>query len=134
MGWQRELEPGAALREIVQQATAALVSMDAVRLEELAQCCADLNREIEQTGKIADAALALRGAECELKLLDRVLYETRANLTVLSRLHAIRLCEAEEARLQALARSARHTPNGQASALPQPVLPQPERMVDYGDN
>jgi hypothetical protein len=94
MEWQEELQPGEALREIVQQATAALISMDAKRLEELARCCADLNREIETTERAAETAVSLRHVANDVKLLGRVLYETRANLTVLSRLHVIRMREA----------------------------------------
>jgi hypothetical protein len=51
--WQEQLRPGAALQEIVQQATAALIVMDAERLEELARCCADLNRDIEDAERFA---------------------------------------------------------------------------------
>ena len=87
--WQEQLRPGVALRGIVQQATAALVAMDAARLEELAQCCVDLNRELEKTG-IPDAAGDLRASENDLKLLNRVLFETRANLAVFSQLQLMR--------------------------------------------
>ena len=96
MAWQEQMRPGVALRDIVQQATAALVAMDAERLEELARCCADLNREIEARSEMAETVVALRDVRKDLKLLNRVLYETRANLTVLSRLHTIRMQEAEE--------------------------------------
>jgi hypothetical protein len=126
--WQEQLRPGVALREIVQQATTALISMDAKRLEELAKCCADLNREIESSGEIAEAALALRDAENDVKLLGCVLYETRANLTVLSRLHAIRLREAGALR--------RRFADGHAPYAVETVagLNGMERTVDYGDN
>ena len=119
--WQEQLKPGVALRQIVQQATAALVSMDAERLEELARCCADLNREVELSGDAADAALALREVENDVNLLGRVLYETRANLTVLSRLHALRLREAGAVRAPFEAEASR----GLSSV---------ERKSDYGDN
>lgn len=127
VGWQEQLRPGIALREIVQQATAALVSMDAERLEELAKCCADLNREIELSGQTAEAALALQEAGNDVKLLDCILYETRANLTVLSRLHALRLREAGALRRRY---GDRLTPYG-AQALD--GLNSAER-ADYGDN
>jgi hypothetical protein len=106
VGWREQLRPGVALREIVAQATASLIAMDTERLEELARCCADLNRG---SGDVhiaefhsGDAANADANSESrhdleqmamDLRLLDRVLFETRANLTVLSRLHAIRLRE-----------------------------------------
>lgn len=124
--WQEQLKPGVALRQIVQQATAALVSMDAGRLEELAMCCADLNREIELSGETAEAALALREAKNDVNLLGCVLYETRANLTVLSRLHALRLHEAGA--LRGSYRDLR-TP---AEAIQ--GLSRVERKADYGDN
>lgn len=126
--WQEQLRPGLALRQIVQQATAALISMDTERLEELARCCADLNREIERNGETAEAALALRDAEGDMKLLGRVLYETRANLTVLSRLHAIRLQESMGSR----------SPRAGAPALAALVWTDlaggEERTAEYGDN
>lgn len=93
IGWQEQVRPGLALRELLTEATAALISMDAQRLEELAQCCADLNEEARETGDLADARAELQQATQEMKLLHRVLLETRANLTVLSRLHVLRLRE-----------------------------------------
>jgi hypothetical protein len=87
--WQEQLRPGVALQEIVQEATAALVSMNADRLEELARCCEDLNREVQQTGDWEDVASSLKNSEKDLKLLELVLRETRANLTVLSRLRSL---------------------------------------------
>lgn len=122
--WQEQLKPGIALRQIVQQATVALVSMDAERLEELARCCADLNREVELSGDAADAALALREVENDVNLLGRVLYETRANLTVLSRLHALRLREAGA--LQDSYRDLRAPAEAMQGSA--------ERKADYGDN
>jgi len=92
--WQEQVKPGAALRILVQEATAALVAMDAQRLEELAQCCADLNRDLQQSGEMKAATVEIDhvGAD-EVHILGRVLFETRANLVVLSRLHAIRVQE-----------------------------------------
>jgi hypothetical protein len=95
-GWREQLRPGVALRGIVQQATAALIAMDAKRLEELAICCADLNRELEGTGGIVEAATDLRASAGDMELLDRILFETRANLSVFSRLHVMRLNQAAE--------------------------------------
>lgn len=128
MGWREQLRPGAALREVVQQATVALVCMDAVRLEELARCCADLNREIERTGEIAEVAVALRDAASDVKLLGRVLYETRANLTVLSRLHLIRLREAGALRNRHAGKWVDHT----TKVLGE--FGQSGRGTEYGDN
>jgi hypothetical protein len=100
--WREQLRPGVALREIVQQATAALVRMDADRLEELALCCADLHCELRgrdvlttssrfQSDLHGDLWHELEEAGRDLEVLRRVLRETRANLTVFTRLQAIRL-------------------------------------------
>jgi hypothetical protein len=91
--WQEQVQPGVALRTLVQEATTALIAMDAQRLEELSRCCADLNRELQGTGAMAAAAAEIQYASEDVHLLERVLFETRANLVVLSRLHAIRLRE-----------------------------------------
>jgi mRNA degradation ribonuclease J1/J2 len=129
--WQEQLRPGAPLREIVQQATVALVAMDAERLEELAKCCMDLNREIESAGETAAAAVSLREAESDVKLLGRVLYETRANLTVLSRLHALRLGEANEMQSSPTSRIGRPAPYGLRALQ---GLSKVERTAHHGDN
>ena len=134
VAWQEELRPGVALREIVEQATAALVAMDAERLEELARCCAYLNREIDQRGRSAEAVIALRGAENGVKLLGRVLYETRANLTVLTRLHAIRLRESMAASSQI--GSGCSLTRRESAALPVLTWTEKttEKAAEYGDN
>ena len=87
--------PSVALREIVLEATAALVQMDTERLEDLARCCIDLNREVGDTRREAESARELQAASPELALLGQVLYETRANLAVLTRLHTLRLQDAQ---------------------------------------
>lgn len=92
-GWQEQVRPGVALRELLIEATAALIAMDAERLEELARCCVDLNQEVLKTGDVTHAGAELQRSNQEMKLLQRVLLETRANLTVLSRLHVLRLRE-----------------------------------------
>jgi len=101
IGWQEQLRPGVALREIVRQATAALIQMDSERLEELARCCSDLNREVQgsDSDTALEAAADMQASEHDLRVLERVLFETRANLNVFTRLHVIRLNEA--AHLQA---------------------------------
>jgi hypothetical protein len=128
IAWQEELRPGVALTRIVRQATAALVAMDADRLEELARCCADLNRVWDEGGDRAAASLEMRAAAGDLALFEAILHETRANLTVLTRLHAIRLRDA-------LAWSGGKRgirPDGEREALG--FWPCRERMPDYGDN
>jgi hypothetical protein len=89
--WREQLRPGVALQEIVKEATVALISMDAERLEELARCCADLNRELQESGEMVEAATELQSGAEDVRLLGRVLFETRANLVVLTRLHVLRL-------------------------------------------
>ncbi len=95
-GWQQQIRPGAALREIVQQATLALVAMDSDRLEELARCCADLNRDLQIPAERADAGEQLQSSEAELRLLGRILFETRANLSIFSILDQSRSCLASD--------------------------------------
>ncbi|WP_263359559.1 hypothetical protein [Acidicapsa ligni] len=107
--WQEQLRPGIALRAIVRQATAALASMDADRLEELARCCVDLNRELQQSGLVSPVDLVaetsnlhhdfkndLDEASGDLRVLERVLHATRSNLTVFSRLHVLRIQQAQQ--------------------------------------
>ena len=100
IGWQEQLQTRGTLQEIVQQATEALIRMDSERLEELAQCCADLNREIQQSGQdtqVLNEERILRDevqdSAYDMQLFERILFETRANLTVFSRLHVMRLRE-----------------------------------------
>lgn len=91
--WQQELRPGTALHAIVQEATDALIAMDTERLEELARCCADLNRELAANCSPAELREAADEIAAETRLLGRILVETRANLAVLTRLHVIHLKE-----------------------------------------
>ncbi len=100
---------------LLQEATDALVRMDADRLEELARCCADLNRQMQSvtagsgtalsSRRVASsdrAAFSMKGLEQQLSaqrasmaVMARLLAETRANLRVLTRLHMQRLKAAE---------------------------------------
>jgi hypothetical protein len=119
-GWREYLHPGEELRAIVKEATAALIAMDATRLEELARCCADLNRELRANGTVAQAASALQSAAQDMKVLDRVLFETRANLTVLTRLRVLRMSN--------MASQAEYGKRLRATYEPL------ERGAEYGDN
>jgi hypothetical protein len=94
IAWQDQLRPGVALREVVEQATAALIGMDAERLEELARCCADLNQAIVESGETVEAASDLQTSRNDVEILGRILHETRANYIVLSRLFVLRLQDA----------------------------------------
>ncbi len=109
MVWQEQLQTPLALREMVREATEALVRMDAERLEELARCCCDLNRDLHPARMQpigADASVSLvpepiagiarfpaaasPSMPQEMELFRLVLGETRANLSVLSRLRVLR--------------------------------------------
>jgi hypothetical protein len=92
-GWREQVRPGMKLRALVREATAALVAMDARRLEELARCCEDLNCEFQETSKTVSTTIEMQSMSEDVILLSRVLQETRANLVILSRLRAIRLRE-----------------------------------------
>jgi hypothetical protein len=127
-GWQQQLSSGATLRGIVQQATVALIAMDAGRLEELAICCADLNREPENLEEFTAAPSSLADAGDDLALLRCILHETRANLTVLTRLHTIRLREA----ILSQNRTDDAVSNTEAEAFH--LWNRRERTPDYGDN
>jgi hypothetical protein len=139
VGWREQLRPGVALREIVAQATASLIAMDTERLEELARCCADLNRgsvdvhiaefhggdaaNADANHADSESWTALEQMAMDLRLLDRVLYETRANLTVLTRLHAVRMRE-----IDLLQTSLKRSANEDA------LRDLPELEESYGDN
>jgi hypothetical protein len=91
----RRLDP--ELREIVVEASRALALLDADRLEELGRCCQALNREpLGLNGKRrtdaerAGIARQSRDAAGEMAVFARVLDATRANLTVMKRLRALR--------------------------------------------
>lgn len=87
------------LKQLVAEASRALATLDADRLEELALCCQALNRELTPAGR-ADARVAAlvrqnlarqaREAAADMALFDRVLDATRANLKVLRRLRELR--------------------------------------------
>jgi hypothetical protein len=136
IGWQEQLRPGVALRGILQEATAALISMDAARLDELARCCADLNRELHSGREIAETAVELQGAAGDLKLLNCVLFETRANLTVLSRLLALRQAGGITTEMKAEQSSYRPDAAGgwQSDGCQSDGWQSSEGRRDYGDN
>ena len=81
------------MRELVQEASAALARLDAERLEELARCCQALNRDLRKRPQGRDGAtLAAEAREAagEFVVFTRVLAATRANLEVMMRLRAFR--------------------------------------------
>lgn len=75
------------LKQIVSEASRALALLDAGRLEELARACQALNRDHLVR---AEAARQARDAAGGMAVLARVLDATRANLTVMNRLRALR--------------------------------------------
>lgn len=89
--------------QLLQEATEALVRMDADRLEELVRCCSDLNRQRKVSPRSAPEATAdenrrlvrlTQDGPASLAVMARLLEETRVNLRVLTHLHMIRLKEA----------------------------------------
>jgi len=126
--WQEEFQPGVALRQIVHQATEALVRMDADRLEELVRCAADLNREVRDAGDRAASDVEIREAASDVNLLGRILSKTRANLAVLFRLHALRLGR----ELDSQRRSAAGFTGYESTKIV--AFPQIEKAAGYGDN
>lgn len=80
------------LKKLVGEASQALARLDAERLEELAQSCRALNRDLAGAGATVRAALALEAREAagDMAVLSRVLDATRANLRVMNRLRALR--------------------------------------------
>ncbi len=73
------------LREIVAEASQALIHLNAERLEEMALSCEAMNREMLADGGPARKAMSdqITEAAAGMKLLGRVLDETRSNLKVL---------------------------------------------------
>ena len=91
---QQQWDPYVRVLEIVQQTKTALVSMDANRLEELAESCCDLKGRLEIVhSEAASSTQQLRmdidlekKMLLEMQTLQGILVETHANLSVLSRL------------------------------------------------
>jgi ABC-type transporter Mla subunit MlaD len=87
------------LKQLVAEASRALATLDADRLEELALCCQAFNRELMPTETADAPAVALarrrvarqaRDAAADMAVFARVLDATRANLKVLRRLRDLR--------------------------------------------
>jgi hypothetical protein len=84
------------LKQLVAEASRALATLDADRLEELALSCQALNRDLMPPGTPASAAerrrLAsqAREATADMAVFSHVLDATRANLKVLNRLRELR--------------------------------------------
>jgi len=80
------------LRSIVAEASLALARLDSGRLEELAFCCAALNRDLETTGPARKSELARQAEQArgDMAVFRRVLDATRANVMVIKRLRELR--------------------------------------------
>ena len=91
-------ESGGALPEIVRQAITALATMDATRLEELAQGCADLRRarsNMSPSGSVTERDMD-DCVELDLRVFGQLLVETRSNLELLARMHTLRVASASQ--------------------------------------
>ncbi len=109
---RQDASPGKPeLRQLVREASEALARLDAGRLEELAQCCRALNREMkpqkakERDGAAQELARQAREAAGEFAVFTRVLEATRANLEVWKRLRGLDREQLEYGRTQEPARS-----------------------------
>ncbi|HEX4030893.1 MAG TPA: hypothetical protein VHX20_11050 [Terracidiphilus sp.] len=80
------------LKQLVAEASHALATLDADRLEELALSCQALNRDLAPGDAAERASLARQAREAvdDMAVFGRVLAATRANLKVLRRLRALR--------------------------------------------
>jgi len=116
--WGKEMHPGSGLRGLLQEAIEALVLMNADRLEELARCCVDLNRDLPgwNEGCQPTTARLNVGLGLDLELFGQILQETRANIRVLNRLRTPQFHIAGYSREPAMCMSAQR------------------REAEYGDN
>lgn len=73
---------------MVAEASRALASLNADRLEELAGCCQALNRDLPPREELKRQAMEARA---DLAVFAHVLEATRANLNVMRRLRDLRM-------------------------------------------
>jgi hypothetical protein len=89
------------LKQLVAEASRALATLDADRLEELALSCQALNRDLISANapdrELDRELLARQAREAagDMAVFGRVLDATRANLKVLRRLHELRAGQLE---------------------------------------
>ena len=88
------------LRELVVEASLALATMNAERLDELALSCQALNRDLGMMTAAArgERRRQVRGAAAEMAVFGRVLDATRANLEVMERVRERRAARLEYGR------------------------------------
>jgi hypothetical protein len=99
------------IREVLAEASRALATLDATRLEELAMACQALNRvgethagtDADPLNRRNDRKLARQAREAvgDMRAFGRVLDATRANLSVMRRLRQIREGHIEYSEAQA---------------------------------
>jgi hypothetical protein len=91
------------LKEIVVEASRALARLDAPRLDELALSCQALTRQRnpENAGERKLLVQQAQEAEADMAVFARVLDATRANLSVMKRLHELRVGRLEYTERQA---------------------------------
>lgn len=79
------------LKQLVAEASRALATLDADRLEELALSCQALNRDLKPATAAERVSLARQAREAagDLAVFGRVLEATRANLKVMRRLRQL---------------------------------------------
>ena len=80
------------LKQLVAEASRALASLDAKRLDELAISCQALNRDLENQsdGDRARLAQQAREANADMVVFVRILEVTGANLDIIHRLRELR--------------------------------------------
>ena len=91
----RESSAGQAhteLKDLIVEASQALARLDGARLNELAQSCEALNKDIEPMGTEEKRELArqAREAKADMAVFARVLEATRSNIKVMQRLRDLR--------------------------------------------
>jgi hypothetical protein len=91
------------LKELVVEASRALVRLDAARLEELALCCEALNRRLVPMSAEERRTMARQAREVrsDMAVFARVLQATRANWNVMNRLREMRAGQLEYTERQA---------------------------------
>ncbi|MGA2207903.1 MAG: hypothetical protein ABSG10_14340 [Terracidiphilus sp.] len=91
------------LKELVVEASRALVRLDAARLEELALCCEALNRRLVPMSAEERRTMARQAREVrsDMAVFARVLQATRANWNVMNRLRELRAGQLEYTERQA---------------------------------
>jgi hypothetical protein len=79
------------LKQLVTEASRALATLDAERLEELALSCQALNRDLKPATAAERLSVARQAREAagDLAVFGRVLEATRANLKVMRRLRQL---------------------------------------------